>query len=223
MFRNRTLLAAAAVALTAQFFPGTALASTPERLAAAADTVNYLSDAPDKSIPADLLKKAECIIVVPSLKSGAIVVGGEYGRGFASCRTASGWSAPAAVKVEGGSVGFQIGGAETEVVMLVMNKQGVNRLLSTKFTLGGEVKAAAGPVGRTGTAQTDAAMTAEILSYSRTRGVFAGVSLTGATLREDDSANKDLYGKTISNKEILSGNVPSPAGAGPFLAAVKKF
>jgi len=223
MFRIRTFLVVATVALTAQFFPGTALASTPERLAAAAATVNELSAAPDKSIPADLLKKAECIIVVPSLKSGAIVVGGEYGRGFASCRTAKGWSAPASVKVEGGSVGFQIGGAETEVVMLVMNKEGVNRLLSTKFTLGGEVKAAAGPVGRTGTAQTDAAMTAEILSYSRARGVFAGVSLTGATLREDDSANKDLYGKEMTNKEILSGSVPAPAGAGPFLAAVKKF
>ena len=127
------------------------------------------------------------------------------------------------MKVEGGSVGFQIGGAETEVVMLVMNKEGVNRLLSTKFTLGGEVKAAAGPVGRTGTAQTDAAMTAEILSYSRTRGVFAGVSLTGATLREDDSANKDLYGKALSNKTILAGGVDVPPGAGPFLAAIRRF
>jgi len=223
MFRNRTFLAIATVALTAQFFPGTALASTPERLAAAAATVNELSAAPDKSIPADLLKKAECIVVVPSLKSGAIVVGGEYGRGFASCRTAKGWSAPAGVKVEGGSVGFQIGGAETEVVMLVMNKEGVNRLLSTKFTLGGEVKAAAGPVGRTGTAQTDAAMTAEILSYSRTRGVFAGVSLTGATLREDDSANKDLYGKEMSNKTILTGGVPPPEGAGAFNSAIRHF
>lgn len=223
MFRNRTFLAAATVAFTAQFFPGAALASTPERLTAATATVNELSAAPDKGIPADLLKKAECIVVVPSLKSGAVVVGGEYGRGFASCRTASGWSAPAAVKVEGGSVGFQIGGAETEVVMLVMNKEGVNRLLSTKFTLGGEVKAAAGPVGRTGTAQTDAAMTAEILSYSRTRGVFAGVSLTGATLREDDSANKDLYGKELSNKTILAGGVDVPPGAGPFLAAIRRF
>jgi len=151
------------------------------------------------------------------------VVGGEYGRGFASCRTAKGWSAPAGVKVEGGSVGFQIGGAETEVVMLVMNKEGVNRLLSTKFTLGGEAKAAAGPVGRTGTAQTDAAMTAEILSYSRTRGVFAGVSLTGATLREDDSANKDLYGKEMSNKTILTGGVPPPEGAGAFNSAIRHF
>lgn len=223
MFGNRPFLAAATVALTAQFFPGTALADTPERLAAAAATVNELSAAPDKSIPADLLKKAQCIVVVPSLKAGAVVVGAKYGRGFASCRTAGGWSAPAAVRIEGGSVGFQIGGTETEVVMLVMNKEGVNRLLSTKFTMGGEAKVAAGPVGRSTTAQTDAAMTAEILSWSRARGVFAGVALDGATLREDDDANKDLYGKTISNKEILSGGVPAPAGAGPFLAAVRKF
>jgi lipid-binding SYLF domain-containing protein len=185
--------------------------------------VNELSAAPDKSIPADLLKKAECIVVVPSLKGGAVVVGAKYGRGFASCRTASGWSAPAAIRIEGGSVGFQIGGTETEVVMLVMNKEGVNRLLSNKFTLGGEAKVAAGPVGRSTTAQTDAAMTAEILSWSRARGVFAGVALDGATLREDDDANKDLYGKAMTNKEILSGSVPAPAGAGPFLAAVKKF
>jgi lipid-binding SYLF domain-containing protein len=223
MFGNRTFLAAATVALTAQFFPGTALADTPERLAAAAATVNELSSAPDKSIPADLLKKAECIVVVPSMKAGAVVVGAKYGRGFASCRRAGGWSAPAAIRIEGGSVGFQIGGTETEVVMLVMNKEGVNRLLSNKFTLGGEAKVAAGPVGRSTTAQTDAAMTAEILSWSRARGVFAGVALDGATLREDDDANKDLYGKAMTNKEILSGSVPAPAGAGPFLAAVKKF
>lgn len=223
MFRNRALLAAATVALTVQFLPGRAMADTPGRLADAAETVNSLSVAPDKDIPADLLKKSQCIVVVPSMKKGAVVVGGEYGRGFASCRTANGWSAPAAVKVEGGSFGFQIGGAETEVVMLVMNKKGVDRLLSTKFTLGGEAKVAAGPVGRTGTAQTDAAMTAEILSYSRTRGVFAGVALSGATLREDDSANKDLYGKEMNNRTILTGGVESPAGANAFLSAIRHF
>jgi lipid-binding SYLF domain-containing protein len=169
------------------------------------------------------LKKAECIVVVPSLKSGAFVVGADYGRGFASCRTGKGWSAPAAVKVEGGSVGFQIGGSETEVVMLVMNKKGVDRLLSTKFTLGGEVKVAAGPIGRSGQAKTDAAMTAEILSYSRARGVFAGAALNGATLREDGSANKDLYGKEIPNRTILVGSVDAPASAQPFLAAIRQF
>jgi lipid-binding SYLF domain-containing protein len=157
------------------------------------------------------------------MKSGAFVVGADYGRGFASCRTGHGWSAPAAVKVEGGSFGFQIGGTETEVVMLVMNKKGMDRLLSTKFTLGGEAKVAAGPVGRSGQAKTDAAMTAEILSYSRAKGVFAGVALTGATLREDDSANKDLYGKETTNRTILSGGVEAPASAQPFLSAIRNF
>ncbi len=223
MFKVRAMVVATCIGAAAQILPTVAWANTPDRLAAAADTVNALSDAPDKGIPADLLKKAECIIVVPSLKSGAMIVGGDYGRGFASCRTGSGWSAPAAVKVEGGSFGFQIGGTETEVVMLVMNKQGVNRLLTTKFTLGGEVKVAAGPVGRSGDAKTDAAMTAEILSYSRARGIFAGVALTGATLREDDGGNKDLYGKEMSNKVILTGGVESPTGAGKFTSAIRHF
>ena len=212
-----------AIGVAALALPTLALADTPERIAAATETVKSLSAAPDKDIPEDLLKKAECIVVVPSMKSGAFIVGADYGRGFASCRTAKGWSAPAGVKVEGGSFGFQIGGSETEVVMLVMNKKGVDRLLSTKFTLGGEAKVAAGPVGRAGKAQTDAAMTAEILSYSRARGVFAGVALTGATLREDDSANKDLYGKEVPNRTILTGEVAVPASAQPFLAAIRRF
>jgi len=223
MFRIRTMVIAASAAVAVQFFPSVAAASTPERLAAAAETVNSLSQTPDRDIPQDLLQKAQCIVVVPSLKSGAFVVGGDYGRGFASCRTGSGWSSPAGVKVEGGSFGFQIGGSETEVVMLIMNKQGMDRLLSTKFTLGGEAKVAAGPIGRRGTAQTDAAMTAEILSYSRSKGVFAGVALNGATLREDDSANKDMYGKEVSNRAILTGSVEKPEGASAFLSAIRHF
>jgi SH3 domain-containing YSC84-like protein 1 len=203
--------------------PAVARADTPSRIKDAAETINSLSAAPDKGIPADLLKEAQCIVVVPSLKSGAFVIGADYGRGFASCRTANGWSAPAAVKVEGGSFGFQIGGSETEVVMLVMNKKGMDRLLSTKFTLGGEVKVAAGPIGRSGQAKTDAAMTAEILSYSRSKGVFAGVALNGATLREDDSANEDLYGKEIPNRTILMGSVAPPPSAQPFLSAIRTF
>jgi lipid-binding SYLF domain-containing protein len=211
------------MALGAQLLPASAFADTAERITAAAAAVDELASTPDKSIPADLLKKAECIIVVPSMKSGALVVGGKYGRGFASCRAAGGWSAPAGMRVEGGSVGLQIGGTETELVMLVMNKAGVNRLLSTKFTLGGEAKVAAGPVGRSTTAQTDAAMTAEILSWSKAKGVFAGVALDGATLRQDDDANKDLYGKEMANKEILSGTVKAPAMAKPFLTSIAKF
>jgi SH3 domain-containing YSC84-like protein 1 len=219
----RSAFIATACAALVQILPGVAWADTPGRLVAAVETLNDLSKAADREIPADLLKKAACIVVIPSLKSGAFVVGADYGRGFASCRSASGWSAPAAVKVEAGSVGFQIGGSESEVVMLVMNKKGMDRLLSTKFTLGGDATVAAGPVGRNAQAKTDASMRAEILSYSRSRGVFAGVALEGGTLREDDSANKDLYGKPTTNREILTGGVPPSEGAKAFLSAIKTF
>lgn len=219
----RTLLTASACAALVQILPGVASADTPSRLAAAVETLNSLSKAADSEIPADLLKKASCVVVIPSLKSGAFIVGGEYGRGFASCRTGAGWSAPAAVKVEAGSVGFQIGGSESEVVLLVMNQKGMDHLLSTKFTIGGDATAAAGPVGRNAQAKTDASMRAEILSYSRSRGVFAGVSLEGGTLREDDSANKDLYGKATPNRAILAGGVPPPDNAGAFISAIKTF
>jgi lipid-binding SYLF domain-containing protein len=212
---------AALVILT--LFSTPASADTPERLTAAAETLATLTASPDKDIPVSLITKAKCIVVVPSLKSGAFIVGADYGRGFASCRTASGWSAPAAVKVEGGSFGFQIGGKETEVVMLVMNDKGMARLLTNKFTLGGDASIAAGPVGRSATAKTDAALTAEILSYSRARGVFAGVSLAGATLREDDSANKDMYGKELKNAEVLKGGVAPPPSASAFTAALQKY
>ena len=219
----RTLLTASACAALVQILPGVASADTPSRLAAAVETLNSLSKAADSEIPADLLKKASCVVVIPSLKSGAFIVGGEYGRGFASCRTGAGWSAPAAVKVEAGSVGFQIGGSESEVVLLVMNQKGMDHLLSTKFTIGGDATAAAGPVGRNAQAKTDASMRAEILSYSRSRGVFAGVSLEGGTLREDDSANKDLYGKATTNRAILAGGVPAPDNAKAFISAIKTF
>lgn len=210
-------------AVVVQFVPGVAAADTKSRLSAAVQTLNDLAQAPDSGIPADLLKKAECVVVIPSLKSGAFIVGADYGRGFGSCRTDDGWSAPAGVRVEAGSVGFQIGGSESEVVMLVMNKKGADRLMSTKFTLGGDATVAAGPVGRNAQAKTDAAMTAEILSYSRSRGLFAGIALEGGTLREDDDANEDLYGKTMPNRTILTGGVPAPEGATAFLAAIQSF
>jgi lipid-binding SYLF domain-containing protein len=219
----RSAFTAITCAALVQILPGVSWADTPARLVAAAETLNNLSKATDTDIPADLLKKASCVVVIPSLKSGAFIVGADYGRGFASCRTSKGWSAPAAVKVEAGSVGFQIGGSESEVVMLVMNQKGMDRLLSTKFTLGGDATVAAGPVGRNAQAKTDASMNAEILSYSRARGVFAGIALEGGTLREDDDANKDLYGKVMANRTILTGGVPAPASAAPFLAAIKAF
>ena len=180
---------------------------------------------PDKSIPQDLLNKSQCMVIVPGLKKGAFIVGAKYGKGFVSCRKGDGvgWSAPAAVRVEGGSFGFQIGGAETDVFMLVMNKSGVNRLLSTKFTLGGEASVAAGPVGRDTQAQTDAAMTAEILTWSRQRGLFAGISLSGATLREDTDWNTEMYGRPIKNREVLTTPVPPPAFVAALLDSLNKY
>jgi lipid-binding SYLF domain-containing protein len=196
-----------------------------DRLKAATDNLNEIMQASDKGIPQDLLQKAECIIVIPHMKKGGFIIGGKYGRGFFSCRKRSGvgWSAPAGVKAEGGSFGLLIGGAETDVVMLVMNQHGADSLLSSKFTLGGEVSAAAGPVGRDSTAQTDAKMRAEILTYSRQRGVFGGLSLSGSTLRPDEEANKELYGKALSNKEIALGDVTAPPAASGFLAALNKY
>jgi len=162
-----------------------------DRLGDAATVFSEIMAAPDKGIPQDLLDKAHCIVIVPGLKKGAFIVGAKFGKGFVSCRNQKAgrnWSAPGAVRVEGGSFGFQIGGSETDVVLLVMNKRGADRLLSSQFTLGGEGDVAAGPVGRNATAQTDAKFTAQILSWSRTRGIFAGVSLQGATLRQDADA-----------------------------------
>src|SRR3989454_2235306 len=161
---------------------------TTKRLNAAADVLSEVMAAPDKGIPKDLLDKAACAVIVPSVKKGAFIVGAKYGRGFIVCRNKNGrdWSAPGGVIIEGGSVGFQIGGSETDVIMLVMNEGAIDKLLSSKFTVGGDASVAAGPVGRTSSAETDAQLHAQILTYSRTRGLFAGVSLQGATLRPDD-------------------------------------
>jgi lipid-binding SYLF domain-containing protein len=196
----------------------------PERLTNAADLLTDMMHASDKGVPQDLLNKATCVILVPGLKKAAFVVGAKYGRGFAVCRRASGagWSAPAGIRVEGGSFGFQIGGSEQDVMLLVMNQTGMKHLLSDKFTLGGEATAAAGPVGRDLTAQTDAVMRAEMLSYSRSRGLFAGISLQGATMRPDDEANRELYGGQTKNREILTGNIKTPAAADKLEALLNK-
>lgn len=203
-----------------------ASAESDKRLQAAADTLNEIMAASDKAIPQDLLDKAQCAVVVPGLKKGAFIFGAKYGRGFLNCRNANGigWSAPAPVRVEGGSFGFQIGGAEVDVIMLVMNRTGADKLLSSKFTLGGEGTVAAGPVGRSSTAQTDAAMRAEILTWSRSRGVFAGIALTGATLRPDDDSIRDLYGsKDILNRDIVTGKHPAPPAAKVLTDALTKY
>jgi lipid-binding SYLF domain-containing protein len=207
----------AAVAMAAALLP--AVHAKPgdaaDRLDDAADVLTSMMDASDKGIPQDLMNKAQCVIIVPNLKKAAFVIGAKYGRGFVACRKTegSGWTAPAGIRVEGGSFGLQIGGSEQDVLLLVMNTTGMKRLLRNKFTIGGEASAAAGPVGREASAQTDAVMHAEMLSYSRSRGLFAGVSLQGATLRPDDDANKEMYGHAVQNREILTGNVPPPATA----------
>ena len=195
-----------------------------KRLVEAADVFQEVMDTPDKGIPQDLLDKAQCAVIVPGLKKGAFIVGAKYGRGFMLCRTGNvGWSAPGSVRVEGGSFGFQIGGSETDVIMLVMNERGVKRLLSSKFTLGADAAVAAGPVGRTASAETDAYMRAEILTWSRSRGAFAGISLQGATLRQDAAANKDLYGQAYANKDIVQKGVKPPAGAAKLLGLLNKY
>jgi lipid-binding SYLF domain-containing protein len=196
-----------------------------ERLQSAADVLSDMMHASDKGIPQDLLNKSQCVVVVPGLKKGAFIVGAKYGKGFVACRHASGmgWTAPAAIRIEGGSVGFQIGGSEQDVILLVMNRSGMNKLLQDQFTLGGEGTVSAGPLGRDATAQTDALMHAEMLSYSRSRGIFAGISLQGATLRRDEDSDMELYGSRISNRAILNGEVKPPAAAEPLEAMLDKF
>lgn len=198
---------------------------TDKRLADATAALKEIMGAPDKSIPQELLSKAQCIVVVPGLKKGAFLIGGKYGRGFLSCRQKGrpGWSGPGGVRVEGGSFGFQIGGAETDVVMLILNDRGMEKLLSSKFTLGADASVAAGPVGRTSSAETDALMHAEILTWSRTRGAFAGVALSGATLRQDEDANKDLYGKEIDNRDVVMAGKAVPKKAAPFVGVLNKY
>ena len=196
-----------------------------ERLTEATSVFSEIMKTPDKGIPEDLLGRAECVIIIPNLKKAAFVVGGEYGKGFAECRNTgrTGWGAPAAVKLEGGSVGFQIGGSSTDLILLVMNRHGLDQLMRDKFTLGADASLAAGPVGRTAAAQTDARLDAEILAWSRSKGLFAGVSLKGAVLRPDDKENADLYGHAMTNKEILGGTMAVPQNARSLAAELGRY
>jgi lipid-binding SYLF domain-containing protein len=196
-----------------------------ERLNDSAALFTEIMGTPDKGIPQSLLDKAPCMVLVPGLKKGAFVVGAKYGRGFAVCRASSGqgWGPPAAIRIEGGSFGFQIGGSSTDVVLLIMNERGMSHLSGSKFTLGGEATVAAGPVGRDTSAQTDATMHAEILSWSRSRGVFAGISLDGATLRNDLDENNALYGQRWTSKQILGSSAAIPAPAGKLIETLNKY
>jgi lipid-binding SYLF domain-containing protein len=215
------------IVMTLLSVAGSAVAAAPSksetrRIAEAAGVVRELRSAPDNGIPESIWDRARCVAVMPGVKKAAFVVGGEFGRGVVSCRTAGGWSAPVFLALEKGSFGAQIGAESTDVVLLVMNERGIERLLQDKVTLGADASLAAGPVGRTGTAATDVQLTAEMLSYSRARGVFAGIDLSGGVLRPDNDASRDFYGHAIAGRELLLGKTRErmPAAASPFIAAL---
>ncbi|MBV9157913.1 MAG: lipid-binding SYLF domain-containing protein [Acidobacteriaceae bacterium] len=196
-----------------------------DRLTAATEDLNAMMNASDKGVPQDLLSKASCVVVIPNLKKGGFIVGAEYGKGFFTCRKTSGvgWSAPGSIRISGGKFGLLIGGAETDVIMLVMNPSGMDHLLSDKFQLGGEASAAAGPVGRDASAMTDAELHAEILTYSRSKGLFGGLDLGGAAVTEDKDSNRELYGSELSNKDILNNAPHIPPAAKPFVHTLDRL
>jgi lipid-binding SYLF domain-containing protein len=199
---------------------GTAREDTVERLQSSVDVLHSIMNTPDKGIPEEVLNDAKCILVVPNLIKGGFIFGGKHGRGVASCRTSDGWSAPAFVSIGGGSWGLQIGVEGVDLVMLVMNDQGFQHLLSSKFALSGEGSVAAGPVGRHASAGTDWKMNTEMLTYSRSKGVFAGLTLEGAVIEQDDDSTRAIYGKHMTFRNILSGKAKTPASADAFMKAV---
>jgi lipid-binding SYLF domain-containing protein len=194
-----------------------------DRVEAAAQVLNEIQSAPDSGIPAEILGRSECVAVVPSMLKGGFVVGAKYGRGVASCRTPKGWSTPAFFLVGGGSFGFQIGGQAVDLVMLIMNNEGMQHLLSSKFALGADASVAAGPVGRHAEGNTDWKMRAQVLTYSRARGIFAGVSLNGAVMKQDKNSTREFYGHMVTSKAALTGEVDAPAAANPFLSSLAKW
>ena len=195
-----------------------------DRAEAAAQVLNEIQGAPDKGIPQEVLGSAECVAVVPTMLKGGFIVGGKYGRGLASCRTPKGWSAPAFFVVTGGSVGFQIGGQAVDLVMLIMNKDGMKHLLSSQFALGADASVAAGPVGRHAEGNTDWKMRAEVLTYSRARGLFAGVSLNGAVVKQDKDSTREFYGRMVPFRTSLTGEIdPPPGAANSFLSTLAKW
>lgn len=213
-------------ALLASCFPTFAQddkAKLSERMTAAQDVMNEIMATPDKGIPRGILSSAQCVTVIPAYKKGAFVVGAQYGKGVATCRTPNGWSAPVFVKLEGGSVGFQWGGQSTDLVLIAMNKNGLQDMLKNKFKLGGDVAVAAGPVGRNAQAGTDWKLNAEFLSYSRAKGIFAGVDLDGTVLSQDGDDTRTEYGSDRPSSDILEGNLAVPENARPFVRTVAKY
>jgi len=194
-----------------------------DRVQAAGDALNDIQAAPDKGIPQEILGSSECVAVVPSMLKAGFIVGAKYGRGLASCRTPKGWSAPAFFTIEGGSFGLQIGGQAVDLVMLIMNRNGMQHLLSSQFALGADASVAAGPVGRHAEGNTDWKMRAEVLTYSRARGVFAGVSLNGAVVKQDKNSTREFYGHMVTSKAALTGEIDPPPAANPFLSPLAQW
>ncbi len=217
------VIAFAAAAVAADENTTAKQSKAKDRLQAAADVLNEIQSAPDQGIPAEVLGSAECVAVVPSMLKGGFVVGARYGRGLASCRTPKGWSAPAFFSVKGGSFGLQIGGQAVDLVMLIMNDGGMQKLLSSQFKLGADASVAAGPVGRHAAADTDWKMRAQVLSYSRARGVFAGLELNGAVIRQDKDSTREFYGHMVTPKASLEGEIEPPPDAYPFLQTLAKW
>jgi len=220
---KKFLLLTLIVSLCALSFAADEETKAAERVQAAADVLNEIQGAPDKGIPSEVLGSAECVAVVPSMLKGGFIVGAKYGRGLASCRTPKGWSAPAFFVVTGGSFGFQIGGQAVDLVMLIMNKDGMKHLLSSEFALGADASVAAGPVGRHAEGNTDWKMRAEVLTYSRARGLFAGISLNGAQIKQDKDSTREFYGHMVTFPASLKGEVDPPAGANAFLSSLAEW
>ena len=191
-----------------------------DRLQMATDVLSQMTSAPDKGIPEEVLDSAKCIAVVPHLVKGGFVFGGKHGRGMATCRTADGWSAPAFISVGGGSAGLQIGVEGVDLIMLIMNEKGMQQLLSSKFQISGEGSAAAGPVGRHASAGTDWKMDTQMLTYSRSKGIFAGLTLEGAVVQQDSDSTISVYGRDVTFQSVLKGKVPTPDVARDFMKAV---
>jgi len=220
---KRFLLCCAALLLAATAFAALSKDET-KRLNEASAVLTELRTAPDKGVPEELWTRAECAIVIPSMKKAAFVVGGEYGSGVMSCHHANAWSPPVFMQLAKGSWGLQIGAEKVDLVLLVMNRRGVDKLLDDKVSLGADASVAAGPVGRTANAGTDAKMNAEILAYSRSQGVFAGIDLSGGVLRPDKEADARAYGERVTAREVIDGtaHVTAPAEARAFLDSLKR-
>ena len=216
-----TLCVAGAFSLSA--FAASSKDTIDERLENAKTTLDQIMGTPDKAIPNSILQQATCVGVIPGLKKAAFVVGGEYGRGVVSCRTGHGWSAPAFISLEGGSFGFQIGGQSTDLVLVAVNDKGFQDLLKSKFKIGGDAAASAGPVGRNAQASTDWKLNAELLTWSRSKGLFAGIDLNGAVIKQSDDDTVAFYGSEHHTQQILKGNVPVPDDARPFVRTVAKY